>query len=276
MNDNANILVYEKMQSVQYRIEEIINSTNLTSILVNTKTEFMSKFKRLGYQTGLIILDISSNIDIEFIEKINRLNPDLPIVVITDKQDKEFFIKLLRIGVQDFIIKPFNDDIFIKKILNYPYENYIGDISEITFEPCKYLKSEFRKAEKGKFQVAVVLFVFLKMNDSGQSNLIDIRDNIFMEFQSLFWDTDLFFKLDRKYFLGILPFCSEENISIVEAKMNKKLTELTRVNPSLSSTMLDSVYTIFPDSNLVAEKALGDLIAQLHKKHPDLNIQMNL
>ncbi len=276
MSNKANILVYEKMQSVQYRIEEIINSVNLSSTSVNTKTEFMADFKKLNYQIDLILLDISSNMDIEFVEKINQLNPDIPIIIITDKQDKDFFIKLLKAGAQDFIIKPFNDDTFTKKILNYPYENYINDLTEITFEPMKYIKAEYRKAEKGKFSVSIVLFTFLKSNESDEKRLIDIRDNIYTEFQSLFWDTDIFFKLDRKYFLGILPFCSEENIHLVEAKMNKKLTDLSRINPSMKSVILDSVYTIYPDNGLTAEKVLGELIAQLHKKHPNLNIQINL
>jgi CheY-like chemotaxis protein len=276
MSNKANILVYEKMQSVQYRIEEIINSVNLSSASVNTKTEFMAEFKKMNYQIDLILLDISSNIDIEFVEKINQLNPDIPIIIVTDKQDKDFFIKLLKVGVQDFIIKPFNDDTFTKKILNYPYENYINDLTEITFEPMKYIKAEFRKAEKGKFSVSVILFTFIKTNESDEKRLIDIRDNIYAEFQSLFWDTDIFFKLDRKYFLGILPFCSEENIHLVENKMNQKLTELSRINLSMKSVILDSVYTIYPDNNLTSEKVLGELIAQLHKKHPNLNVQINL
>ncbi|MBN2259605.1 MAG: response regulator [Clostridiales bacterium] len=276
MSDTTNILIYEKMQSVQYRILEVIKSINLESVGAVTKTDFMTEFKKLNYKADLIILDVSSNIDIEFVEKINHLNPDIPIIVFTDKQDKEFFIKLLKVGVQDFIIKPFTNEIFIKKVLNFPFDNYISEISDITFEPIKYLRAEYRKAEKGNFPLTVILFAFLKSVESGSDYFIDIRDNIFKEFQSLFWDTDLFFQLDRKYVLAILPFCTEDNIPIVESKVSKKLTEMTRTHPSMKDTVLESVSSIFPENNSTAEKVLGELVAELHRKYPEMNLQINL
>ena len=63
MSSKINILVYAKMQSVQYRIQEIINSINLTSNSFATKVEFIAIFKKLRNQIDLVVLDISSNND---------------------------------------------------------------------------------------------------------------------------------------------------------------------------------------------------------------------
>ena len=52
----------------------------------------------------------------EIIEEIKKINSDVPIVIISAKNDKEVLYKSINYGIQGYLIKPFKNDQLLKKI----------------------------------------------------------------------------------------------------------------------------------------------------------------
>ncbi len=53
---------------------------------------------------------------LEFIKAVRKIKPDLPVMVLTGYGDKELLVKLLEVGVDEFLDKPFKEEVLLQKV----------------------------------------------------------------------------------------------------------------------------------------------------------------
>jgi DNA-binding response OmpR family regulator len=138
--DNDHTLVAERMNKTMERntkrqlliIDDKIAIAKIISVYLSAEydiTYFNTPVKAIewlfnGNRPDLIILDIrmpEMNGD-EFLSylKKNGLYKDIPVVVLSGEESSDIRIKMLEVGADDFILKPFNPmelKIRIKKVL---------------------------------------------------------------------------------------------------------------------------------------------------------------
>jgi DNA-binding response OmpR family regulator len=138
--DNDHTLVAERMNNTMERntkrqlliIDDKIAIAKIISVYLSAEydiTYFNTPVKAIewlfnGNRPDLIILDIrmpEMNGD-EFLSYIknNGLYKDIPVVVLSGEESSDIRIKMLEVGADDFILKPFNPmelKIRIKKVL---------------------------------------------------------------------------------------------------------------------------------------------------------------
>ena len=138
--DNDHTLVAERMNKTMERktkrqlliIDDKIAIAKIISVYLSAEydiTYFNTPVKAIewlfnGNRPDLIILDIrmpEMNGD-EFLSYIknNGLYKDIPVVVLSGEESSDIRIKMLEVGADDFILKPFNPmelKIRIKKVL---------------------------------------------------------------------------------------------------------------------------------------------------------------
>jgi CheY-like chemotaxis protein len=73
------------------------------------------------YRPDIFLLDIEmQGMDgYQLAEKIKEIGQDAPIIFLTGNAKKEYLAKAVRVGAADFIIKPINKDVLIRKIDKY-------------------------------------------------------------------------------------------------------------------------------------------------------------
>lgn len=68
----------------------------------------------------LILLDIQmeQKNGIETLQEIRRMDDmaDIPVIMLTDVEDKDFVLSSARLGICDYILKPFSTDNLLKRI----------------------------------------------------------------------------------------------------------------------------------------------------------------
>ena len=101
VDDSITMLSFlSKLFKAQYNVVDKDNAQSALEILNN------------GQLPDLIITDINMpHINgIEFVTKLknNQMLNNIPIIVLTSNQDSSDKIKMLKLGVDDYIVKPFN------------------------------------------------------------------------------------------------------------------------------------------------------------------------
>ena len=87
---------------------------------VMTATNGMEAIEKAGKQPDLILLDIqmAQKDGIETLKEIRAMKDraDIPVIMLTGVEDKDFVLKSAKLGICDYILKPFYSDDLTKRI----------------------------------------------------------------------------------------------------------------------------------------------------------------
>ncbi|MEA3314975.1 MAG: hybrid sensor histidine kinase/response regulator, partial [Campylobacterota bacterium] len=104
----------------------------------------------LNKKYNLIItsIELSDGNGVEFITRIREISKDITIFIISGKDDTEYFIDLIRLGIDGFVLKPIQVkqfvEVFQKVIEKFKYKEevykYKLNLEEIVYEKTKNLQ----------------------------------------------------------------------------------------------------------------------------------------
>lgn len=100
--------------------------------------------KAIIYQPDIVLTDIMMPyVDgLTLTEKLNQLNPEIMVVLITGNSEFEFARKAIRLGVVDYIVKPFEKEELILTLLNLQDNINKAIEAKIEKKDEKYLRQE--------------------------------------------------------------------------------------------------------------------------------------
>jgi len=109
------VLVVDDQASVRTALEVLFDLNNMPVALASGPEEALKIIAQ--EDIGLVIQDMNFRRDttsgvegVELMRSIRKLDPDLPIVLITAYTSLETAVELVREGANDYIAKPWNDD----------------------------------------------------------------------------------------------------------------------------------------------------------------------
>jgi len=236
------VLLVTNVKITKLKIISVLEKRNIEIIEIEKPSQVFSKLKQNNGNCDLLIADLSVGpMIVEIINRIKQFDKKIPIILLSDTQDKEEFIKFIKIGISDFLIKPFTE-----KRLNKSFSKFLFSSKKLiknenfNFTYENIMKFELKKSKKGKYPITFTLLNFLGTNGT-------IATNIFIK-QMLtdLWDTDEIIFYKQNVLLGIFPFSSPENSKIIEDKIYKKFKEVKNKNPRLKQTEIN--ISMFIDS----------------------------
>lgn len=148
-------LTYSFKQN-EYNLVHKTNIKDTSNFLQNEKIEFIILDISLPDGNGL---DLYNNI-------IKKLN--IPTIFLTAKDDEETIVKVLELGAEDYITKPFSTKELIvrmKKIILRTKKNQIIEIQDIKFDIDKMVV--YRNKEKIEFtslEIKILHLLFMNLN----------------------------------------------------------------------------------------------------------------
>jgi CheY-like chemotaxis protein len=215
---------------------------------------------------GCVLVDSDTHDDKgrSFCTSVRAINKNVPLIVLSSEKDKAYYVSAIRWGVTGFVVKPLGDDTIRTKLMDCYHGQSEKSAEMITFDLEKYLLGEFRKAEKGRFSLTF-MFATVRLDDpEEQGNAMSHAYylNLFYEtIKKLFWDTDAFIRYNSKYYLGVFPFCTKENVVILEGKMRAAFNELYTIRGMPQYVKLVSATSTYPDDGarfLDVQRILAD------------------
>jgi CheY-like chemotaxis protein len=239
-----NVLLASDVEMTKLKIISMLEKNDINIFEIHKSTQIFSKLKENNYD--LLIIDSTLELkSIEIISEIKKFDKNIPIVLLSDSKSKKEFVKYIKIGISDFIIKPFTEkrlaetlnkflfnskNLIKKENLNFSYENII--------------KFELKKSKKGNYPLTFIIINFPILTGN-------ILANIFIKkIIKDIWDTDEIVFYKQNVLLGIHPFSSVKNSEIISKKLHDKCTDAKKHNLCFENVSLNlKIFIDKPNEN---------------------------
>ena len=121
---NLNILYIEDNISVQKQTTKMLESFFNKIYLANNGKEALELFEKENLY-NLVITDIEMPLldGISFIEAIRKYNKKIPIIVLSAHNNKNYFLKTIKAGIDGYILKPYTLEQIVQT-LEYIIDKY--------------------------------------------------------------------------------------------------------------------------------------------------------
>lgn len=211
------ILYVEDDETLGYLTSDSLKQNDYTVIHCKNGDEAFNIFKNQDMNIDICILDIMMpKMDgFELAEKIRNRNRNIPIIFLSAKTLKEDKIKGLKLGADDYIVKPFSIEELVLKIeifINRPKKNGPDSksykIGSFNFDYPNYELMNFEKKIKLTQKEANLLKFFIE-----NKNQVLKREHILI---SIWGENDYFLGRSLDVFISRLRkiFASETGIKI--------------------------------------------------------------
>ncbi len=252
-----NILVLDNSAYIRHRIKGILKKYSIGMHEAVNSNEFFSVLGKNKNEIGLIITEVNLEKEdgLDIMANAKKKGHDIPFLVLTGQNKKGIFIKSIEHGAADYILKPFDDDFLLDRILTNMKFTYDSDDSfdkkKVSMDFNRYISGEMKKAEKGKYELSAFMCVISSEDGSagkhGESGFDEVGRIVYPKIKELFWDTDIFMSFGSCSYLGVLPFCTFENTKVVEGKIQDVFEHLSYENHMLDNYKVETVFITYPN-----------------------------
>lgn len=300
-----NIIILDDMSYMRYRVKDLLEEKDIKVYEASTSFEFFNKFYEKKDNIDLIILELGLTREdgFEVVERIREKNVDIPIVILTKVNTRDAFAKVIREGISDYILKPFDNKILLNRILktikeskasqeeilidNKPevQEIYINEDSEninevkeiIDFnvreeelpEEFKiYFVDELNRAKTNDKKVSSVIFTLIKNTDEEEK--IDVKESyitlteiFYKGIKDVFKAPNFITKHGLLTFVAVLPNYGEERVEEIKNKIQEKYKMLSLIYPQLSRYHVGYGNVTYPIDGNTVEELLDKLMDKM-------------
>ncbi|HSN65240.1 MAG TPA: response regulator [Fusibacter sp.] len=115
----TNIMVIDINATTVYRIRKLLEGIPVEVITASTSYEAINRVGNLQSILDMIIIDVNlgSEDGYELISKLKEINPNLVVIIATSINTRKSFIRAIRVGANDYILKPFDDEYVKSKLM---------------------------------------------------------------------------------------------------------------------------------------------------------------
>jgi DNA-binding response OmpR family regulator len=116
--ESFSILVVDDDKVLSTVLKEFLEAKGFRTDLKHDATSGLSQFKVANYD--LCVLDVKMPLKDGFTlsEELRAIDPEIPIIFLTGESEKERRIKGLKLGADDYVIKPFSMEELELRIIN--------------------------------------------------------------------------------------------------------------------------------------------------------------
>ncbi|PIC62989.1 DNA-binding response regulator [Sporosarcina sp. P13] len=115
MNEGKRILIIEDDQEISKLLSVMLTTTGADTVLAYSGTEGLLQLQATSFDLILLDLMLPGKSGEELIEEI-REGSSIPIIVISAKVDIENKVNVLKMGADDYITKPFNQQEVLARV----------------------------------------------------------------------------------------------------------------------------------------------------------------
>ncbi len=139
MLDNPHILLAEDDQDFGNILKQYLEMSDYTISWAKNGEEALELFKSSSSTFNICVLDVMMpKMDgFTLAEKIIKINPEMPFVFLTARKMKEDKLKGLKLGADDYIVKPFEADELVLRLHNIIKRTSVKKTDEKTEKTIK-------------------------------------------------------------------------------------------------------------------------------------------
>ena len=230
------VLILDDKAYVRYRIRDLLESKRIEAFDTANSIDFFNILAEKKDEIEVIILEVGLNKEdgFEIIKKIKSKDINIPIMIVTSLNTRNDFIKGIKAGAVEYILKPFDNKFFLERVESLitrykpaekkeekveekpkPKTNNIKTVMEkMPSDFNNYLEKQIEIAKAQNTEVSVFM-LNLARTGTGRAKVelketyFLLSDHLFVKLKSLFDKDQLFVKYGIFSFLGVLPNFNE-------------------------------------------------------------------
>ena len=138
------ILFVEDEESIRENIRDILELFYLEVDIAVDGLDGLEKFKEKEYNIVLSDITMPNMNGVDMIENIKKLDWKVSLAVFSANREIDYIIKLIDIGIDQFIPKPFEYEVFLERMLKISKKVYL----ERKLQELNDVKKEEKKRSK--------------------------------------------------------------------------------------------------------------------------------
>jgi len=166
------ILLVEDDDSLGFMIQDLLSLNGYKVHLAKDGKEGLLYFNKSEYDLCLVDIMMPKKDGFSLVEDIKKINPEIPVIFLTARNQKDDKIKGLKLGADDYITKPFDDVELL-------------DAIELRLKKSERLKKSFDKESSeglnGFFQEVKGYEAFQKLSENRETRHYRKRDVLYEE-----------------------------------------------------------------------------------------------
>ena len=265
MNDlEDGIIILDEVSMMRHRISSMLQGYNIRVLEASYDVELFNIIAEEHYNIRLILMDLGYDVNkgFEILSKIKEKKPYIPIIIVTSYNKRSVFLRAMAEGATDYILKPFEDDFLLEKIMSRVKTRYqyVPDNISISFNIHSYLNTELKKARKGKYEITILMCTLYEagseINNLVENKYMEAIDRFYRNCKNRIWETDVFERYGSHTFIGIFPYCTTENAKIIQNKTREYFNETIKDDKNLSSLNISMAAITYPVEELTEKDLL--------------------
>lgn len=130
-----NIIIFDEISLARQRINNLLQDYNVNVYEASYDIELYNLLFNNKLNISLIIMGVGNDVNkgFDILSRINEKKSNVPVFILTSNNKRETFIRGIAEGASDYILKPFEDDYLLKKILSI-LKNKRNDETELLID----------------------------------------------------------------------------------------------------------------------------------------------
>ncbi|MGY0373735.1 response regulator transcription factor [Clostridium sp. JNZ J1-5] len=274
-----NIIILDNKAYIRTRVKEIVAEYDINVYEAINSLQFFNILAEVNYNVELIIVEINlgSESGIEIIKRLKGKGVDIPILILTTENRRKEFAKGIRAGAIDYILKPFDEKLLLKRIVgDMEKGKNKGDNKkleskekEAQVELEEFLSEELDKDK----ELSIIMITFFKLVEKFTSELTKeyntLSNIIYLQLKETLKESNLLIKYGPQSFIGTIKDINEDNKKLICEKVNETFLSLKQKSKVLEEYYLECVFVKYPeDGNNKEElitKARYETIERINK-----------
>lgn len=236
------IFLITSMDLIKFRFKTIFENSNFDYQLVisNSKIDALHKLNYYNNKVDLLIVDLEDYNKVSSLMKELKIRKiENPVIYLSDSSDRKSFVRIVKLGIDDYIIKPFDD-----KRMSITLNKYLNEDSEVIMTKVTNYEQDIslaiKRAKKGAYPITFIIFDFI-----GKNKLF-LANKFMKKLQGEIWDTDKALFYTKYAIIGIFPFSGYKNKEVIEEKMKHYYMEVVNSKAVFLETNMEMLDIIFP------------------------------
>ncbi len=274
MNDLGDgIIVLDEVSMMRHRISSLLQGYNIRVMEASYDVELFNIIAEENINIRLILMDLGYDVNkgFELLAKVREKKPYIPIFVVTSNNKRSVFIRAMAEGATDYILKPFEDEFLLEKIMSVIRTKYqiIPDNINISFNIHNYLNTELKKAKKGRYEITILMCTLYEIgseiNNLVEKKYIEAVERFYEISTKHIWETDVFERYGSQTFIGIFPYCTSNNVEMLQNKIRHYFAEAVKDERNLSDLNIAIAAISYPTEDLSEKDLLLKLGMRMNK-----------
>ncbi|PRR76994.1 response regulator transcription factor [Clostridium thermopalmarium] len=260
--------IKELVCDYEVRVYEAVNSFQLFRILAE-----------VNYDVSLIIMEINLDREsgIDILNKLKSRGIDIPVLIVTSENRKKKFVKSIKAGAVDYILKPFDEKMLLKRIVKGMDKKYKktnkngGNIikeknNKLNLDFQDYLSNQLKDAKSRHNNFSIMMITVFKFVDNFTEDVEKeytiLGNDLYIKLNDILKDADLFIRYEIQSFIATFKNKDKDNENYITEKIKKFFEDIKQNDKRFKDYYLECAFAHYLEDG----KSKAELLSKVKQK----------